>query len=142
MGHLHDQPTGPARGCVHQAGIAGFEHESGVRQIVGGHALQHRRCGYFQIHAVRDLHQLRGGHHGVLRVRSARHRVGYPIAKSEIGDIGADRLHCARAFRSRRDRQIGLVQAGAKIYIDEINAGSGDLDQRLLRSGHGLGQVH
>ena len=54
LGHLRDEPAGAAGRGVHQAGIAASSTESGVREVMGGHALQHGRGGGREIHVIRE----------------------------------------------------------------------------------------
>ena len=63
--------------------------ESGMRQVVRRHALQHGRRRRLEIDAVGDLHQLRGGHHRVFGVGTARHGIGHAVAGRHFGDAGA-----------------------------------------------------
>ena len=85
-GHLHQQQSHAARGRVHQAGVARFQRESGMRQIMRGHALQHGRGCRLETDAVGDLHQLRGRDHRVFGVGTARHGIRYAIAGRQFGD--------------------------------------------------------
>ena len=57
--HLHDQAPGAARGRMHQHFIARLHRIRGMRQVVRGHALQHRRGRGLQIDAIGQRDQLR-----------------------------------------------------------------------------------
>ncbi len=129
--HLHDQSACAARGSMHQAGVPGFERKRGVREIVGRHALQHGGGRHFEIHMSGYFHQLGGGHHGVLGVGSACHRIGHTVAWRNFGDAFAHRLHGAGAFTADSDREVGFVQAGTKISVDEVDVAGGEANQRL-----------
>ena len=106
-----------------------------------GHALQHRGRGGLEIHAIRQLHKLPGGHHGVLGVGSARHGVSDAIARLHFFDIRRRPLSTVPApSLPKNDGRIGFVQAGAEIDVDEVDAGRRDLHQRLAGPGSGLGR--
>ena len=106
-----------------------------------GHALQHGRGGGNEVHVIRDLDQLRGGHHGVFGVSAAGHGIRHAVAGCDLGDFGADGFDGAGGLRAGRHRKIGLVKPGAEIDIDEVDAAGGDAHQRLVGGGPRNGDV-
>src|SRR5450759_2104156 len=122
-------------GGVHQGGVAGFERKRGVREIVSGHALQHGGGRAVEIDVCGDFHQLGGGHDGVLGVGAARHGIGYAVAGRDFGDAFAHLFHGAGAFAADGYRQVGFVQAGTKIDVDEVDAAGNAAHQRLPGTG-------
>ena len=102
-----------------------------MREVMRGHALQHGRRGGMEIHVLGDLDELGGRHHRVFRVGAARHGIGHAVARSHLGHPRAHGLHGARALAAERDRKIGLIQPGAEVNIDEVDAAGRDAHQRL-----------
>ena len=108
------------------------------------HSLQHGGRRHFEIHVSGYFHQLGGGHHRILGVRAARHRIRYSVAGRNFRNAVAHRFHGAGAFTADRNRNIGFVQAGTEVDVDEVDAARRQANQRLpgtrLRHRH-LGQL-
>ncbi len=106
------------------------------------HALQHGGGAGFEIDGIRQGHQLFGWDDGILGVGTARHRVGNAVARLDHGYTRADGFDGTRAFAARRERKIGLVETRAEVDVDEVDARSRDLHQRLAGGGCGDGRIH
>ena len=66
---------------------------------------------------------------------------GDPVADGDAVDTGADAFDDAGAFQSERQRQVALIESAAQLRIEEVDAGSLDLDEHLARSGRRQRQV-
>ena len=55
---------------------------------------------------------------------------------------GAHGLHGARAFRAQRHGEVGLIETGAEVDVDEVHATGGDADQRLTGAWLRRGDIH
>src|SRR5450759_2104155 len=82
-----------------------------------------------------DTSLVHAAHDGVLGVGAARHGIGYAVAGRDFGDAFAHRFHGAGAFAADGYRQVGFVQAGTKIDVDEVDATGNDAHQRLPGTG-------
>src|SRR5262249_35925892 len=74
----------------------------------------------------------------LLRITADGARVGTPVADLEVGHPGPDGDDLAGPLRSRHERQRHLVEAGALIDVDEIDADGVLLEPHLAgtRCGH------
>ncbi len=81
LGELDEQEPDPAGRGVHERRLAFLKGEGAVRQVVGGHALEHDRGGHPRLDQ-RDVegHQVLGRGDHVLRVGAGRAREGHVIS--------------------------------------------------------------
>ena len=141
--HLHQQASGTTGCGMDQALVARLQREGGVREIVGGHALQHRGGGGIEIHAgCRWFTSCATGTTVYSAYEPRNMRIGDAVAGFEVRDACADGFHRSRAFIAGGERKIGFVKPGAEVDVDEIDAGGGDLDQCLAGAGRGYRGVH
>ena len=133
--HLHDEPAGAPRGRMHQAACgrpsAGTSSASGSAPSCPAASLPRPST---KSTASGILTSLRGRHDRVLGVRAAHHRIRDAIARHDIGDVSARRCSTVPAASlPSDDRHLRLVEAGAEVHVDEVDAAVGDRDQRLFR---------
>jgi len=99
------------------------------------HPLEHDGGRGLEAEVGGNLGHQAGGNHGVFGVGTARHSMGYPVARGEAGHLRAHRLNRSGGFHSRGEGHLGRVQPGPVIGVDEIDAGGGDLDQHFAGTG-------
>ena len=138
---LREQQADTAGAGVHQRGVARLERVGGVSEIMRGHALEHGGGGVLQAQAVGNLDQLRGGNESVLGIAADDAGGGDRIAGFESRDAGTELLHGARGFAARNQGERGLVDALAKVDLDEVDAGGLNADEHLARPWLRNGQV-
>ncbi len=128
---LEQQQSDAAGRRVHERRLAGAERERGVREIVRGHALQHRGGGGARVDGRRERHQLPRRHRRVLGVGADVHRVRDAIAGARLVDAVAHRLDHARRFRAGHERERQRVEPAAVIHVEEVHADRFSAHQRF-----------
>ena len=115
---LAGDETDAARGRVEQHHRLVRAWVGLAQQVAHGHALQHHRGGGLLVDAGRQLDQAVGSDQPLLRITAEHRRVRHTVARLQVGDAGADRLHRAGALHADHRRQArNLVVAGAVIGI-------------------------
>ena len=139
---LHEQQPHATRRRVHETAVALAQRPRGGREIVRGHPLQHDGRADACTDAARQWHQLARGHDRILGVRAERAGPGDAIAGPHLAHLLARRHHGARAFLAERRRQRDLVEAGALVDVDEVDAARLEPDERFtsarMRDGNRL----
>src|ERR1700676_1224217 len=117
-----------------QRALSALQWERALDQIVRGHSLQHQRGRVAQRDVLRHFDQARSRDRGVLSATAERHRVGDAIAGLDVRDTLADRFDDPGALAAENEWKLRrLVESGAVIDIDEVDAGSLQLDECLPR---------
>ena len=130
-----------AGGGVHQDRLAWLHAMRAAQQVLRGHALQHHRGTGGEADRIGQCHQAVGGDGALGGIAADRACIGHAVAGFHVGDARANRDHGAGAFHADGQRHVrGLVEAGAEIDVDIVQADGLVLDQRL--SGTGLGGGH
>ena len=87
---------------------------------------------------VGQFDQLVCGYHAFAGIATEVEIIGDAVAGMKIGDTGTYRQHVASGFIARDERQPRrLVETGAVIHVDEIQADGVLADANLARSGGG-----
>ncbi len=89
----------------------------------------------------RNLDQLRGGNQRVLGIAADDAGGGDSIAGFESSDAGTELFNRSRGLAAGNQRERSLVDAFAKVDLDEIDAGGFNADENLTRSRLGNWQV-
>ena len=117
-----------------------------VRQVVRGHALHAAGDRHVEGHLLGHGDDFVGGHGGVFRVRLEHGRVRDAVADLDalgrrLGGDGGDE---AAALLAADEGKLALVQAGAVVGVDEVDAGVLVLDEDAagLELGHGVVVLH
>src|SRR6266513_2853703 len=131
FGDLAEQEAHTTRGGVHQARIPGLQGVGRGREVMRRHALAQHGGALLRAHAVRQHHDPVRRHHGVLGIRAEQARIRDALPNFGCGHAGANGAHSPRGFLSQRDRKRDLVVPGALVHVDEVHAGSFDLDEHL-----------
>src|SRR5438034_1327275 len=131
FGDLTEQETHAARGGVHQACVPRLQGVGRSREVVRRHALEHYGGALLRAHAVRQHDDPVGRDDDVLGVRAEQARIRDALPNFGCGHAGANGAHNPRGFLSQRNRQRDLVEARALVHVDEVHAGSFDLDEHL-----------
>ncbi len=108
-------------------------------QVLRGQALQHHRRGGVERDRIGQPHHDIGRHHAHLRVGAGGTAgVGHAVAHGDVAHALAHRFDHAGAFHAQPARQRLLVQPGAEIDIDVVQA------HRLMAHAHfaGAGIAH
>src|SRR6185437_3829049 len=75
-------------------------------------------------------------------VASGLEHTEYVVADLQVGDIGAERTHCAREVTAQDQREVRLlVLASAHLPVGGVDAGGRDIDHDLTRPRLWIGQV-
>ncbi len=132
LGELDEQEPDPARRGVHERRLSFLKGEGAVREVVGGHALEHHRGGNPRLDE-RDVegHQVLGGGDHVLRVGPRCAREGHVISSGHVLDALTHGVHLARAFEPERAWHVAGVESRALVDVDKVHAGGGELYARL-----------
>ncbi len=129
------RPTPPGRRVDHDH-LPAPDPPHAPQQGLCGHALEHRRGGEAIADALRKAHQPLGGHHALLHIGTGLPvGVGDTIAGCETAHAATDLLHDARRLASGHHGQRALVEPGALVHIDEIEADRGVADQYFAAAG-------
>jgi hypothetical protein len=116
--HEHDRAVGDGNCVVAQVLCRQCLHQP-TRGRLEGHALGHGDEAF-----VRNRH-----HFGI----ASRHPFPRDPGADLSGGLVTDRDHHARAFHTQDERQRSRrVHAAAKVAVHEVNAGSLNLDDRLV----------
>src|SRR3989304_9364702 len=90
--------------------------------------------------------QPRRGDGGELGIGAQPPRIGHPVAHLHLAHVGAHLGDDAPALHAERDGELGLVEAGAVVHIDEVEPRRFELHHRLagarLRIGNILQREH
>ena len=130
-----DQPDAAGGGVVEDR-LAALQRMDLPEQVLGGHALHHQRAGGAVLDAVGDRDQHVGRHHAHLGIGALRpEQVADPVAGTDVGDAGPDRLDDADGVGAEAVRQRHRVAAGAEVDVDEVDRDVGVPDPRLSRPG-------
>ena len=134
LGELDEQEPDPAGRGVHERRLSFLKGEGAVRQVVGGHALEHHRGGDPRLDE-RDVegHQVLGGGDHVLGVGPGRARERHVVSGRHVLDALAHGVHLARAFEPERAGHVAGVEARALVDVDKVHARGGELYARLDR---------
>ena len=68
LGHLDQEEDRAARAGMDQEGVSLLQGIGGMAEVVGRHALEHRRCARLGVQALRQLHQTPRRRDDLLRV--------------------------------------------------------------------------
>ena len=100
-----------------------------------GHPLEHDRGTETDADVIRQLHQPFRRRHGELGVGAGKVLRGYPVALTHAGDAGPNLDDRAGRLRARYEGGPHLVEAGALVNLDEVDANGFKPNQRLIRAG-------
>ena len=116
----------------------GLDLEGLVQQVVHGQALQHQHGGLLVGDHVRQLHQPVGRHDAFAGIAAEPERVGDAVAGMKAGHARTDVDDIARGFVAGDERQRRrLVEAGAEVGVDEVQAAGALADVHLALAGCG-----
>ncbi len=141
LGQLDEQLPHAARARVDEDLVALLHLVRGVRQIVGRHALQHRRGRHLGRHAVGHRHRPIGGHHDLLGVAAEHARPRHRVPHGDTLHAWPHGRHRSRALAADDGGQIERVRAGALVDVDEVDATGGDVDHELPLTGYRVGTL-
>src|SRR6516165_3048190 len=106
-----------------------------TNEILRGQPFQNHGRSCLIVDEIRQFHQPRNGHYGRLRVRARLFgRVGYPIARADIGHPLADRLHHTGRLHADYVRKVRhRIASGTMMDISKIEANGSVPDASLAR---------
>ena len=136
LGPLARQQADAARRGVDQHPMSGLDLEGLVQQIPDRQPLQHQHGALLVGDVVGQLDQLVPGNVALGGIAAEIEIVGDAVAGMKIGDAGPDRHNLAGGFIAGDERQPRrLVEAGAVIDVDEVQADGMLADANLAGSG-------
>ena len=132
-----------AAGCgVDQHAVMRLDLEGLVQEVPDRQPLEHQDGALLVGDVVGQFDELVGGDHPFGGVAAEIEVVGDAIAEVEIRDAGPDGNHFAGGLVAGNERQAWrLVEPGAEIDVDEIEADGVLADAHLARSGRRHGDV-
>ncbi|BBC93199.1 hypothetical protein SRO_2023 [Streptomyces rochei] len=125
----------PAGGGEHKRGLAPGRRVVGLRQIVGGQALEHARGDAGVRDVVGDAERGTGGERDEFDVGTGGRAPGDAVAGVEAGDVGAEGEDGVRALAARDEG--GAERSAAPAFVDvlEVDPGGGQADQEVAAAG-------
>ena len=130
------RPT-PARGRVHQDGLAGRDHMGGANEVMRGQALENQRGRGLVRYPRGQLDEARSRHHGRLGITARLLcRVGDAVADGEPGRAPRPELfnHARRLHADDVGQLRQTVAPGAVMDVGEVKADRGMAHPRLART--------
>ena len=103
-----------------------------MRQIVRGHALQHRCGGLMVRDARRNADQPVGGHRLIFRIRACNSSVGDAFPDLKILDVAAYRADHPAGLLAQDEWGSNRVAALAEVDVDVVDSRRGDLHDHLV----------
>ena len=101
-----------------------------------GETLEQHRGGFLETDSIRKRHDAFRRNERMRGIGAGRKDEGDAVAGLDVGYIVADSRNDAGAFKSKRQRQVALVEAAAQLSVEQIDARSLDLDKNLARARH------
>ena len=139
---LAQDETDTARSRMHHDVLPGLHSEGAAQQILRSEALQHHGRTGLKIDRIRQLHQPIGRDHALRGIGADRPAgIGHAVAHGEIVHTLSEGHDDAAALHTDRRWQRGLVEAGAKIHVDIVQADGLMAHQRLTAAGFRGGNV-
>ena len=115
--------------------MAGFDLEGLVQEVPDRQPLEHQDGALLVGDVVGQLDQLVGRDHPLAGIAAEREIIGDAVAGVKIGDARADGHDLAGGLVAGDERQPRrLVEAGAEVDVDEIQADGMLTDADLARS--------
>ena len=126
-------PQPPAAEWTRQRRTGGQWKRRG-RKVVRGKTLEQHRGGVIEADCIRKRHDTFRRDERMRGIGAGRKDEGDAVAGLDVGYVVADGRNDAGAFKSKRQRQVALVEAAAQLSVEQIDARSLDLDQNLARA--------
>jgi len=110
-----------------------------VREVMGGHALEHGGSGLLLSDALRDGHQTVGYHGCIFGIGAVQPAPGHAIADLDRGYLAANLGYDASAFLPEYEGQRRFVPAFAEVNVDKVDSGGGQFYYGFIGLGLGNG---
>ena len=101
-----------------------------------GETLKQHRGGFIEADSIGKRHDAFRRNERMRGIGARRKDEGDAVAGLDVGYVVADGRNDAGAFKSKRQRQVALVEPAAQLSVEQIDARSLDLDKNLAGARH------